>query len=222
MRTIIFLLLCTIFCSSYSQNPPDSITRRPALRGMFRWIVSPELYEEGNILNNLKTGEWNKYYKDKLSGKTVYENGLAVAEYWMYDDTLKARYVLAPGRDSLQIHDYDVAGKLKTIKKFTIDPKTIFLNYSLMTEDTLFKKTLVTEITYEYELWTHRNDMVIVTEKTGGIPNKKYYSLADGKWNLLWEMNDKGDFISGKKKDFQKEEEKSRKKLEADKKKGDK
>ncbi len=137
---------------------------------------------------------------------------MAVADFCIYNVSLNPRYLLSAGMDSMNIYEYDFNGRLKKVLKHTVDPKTIFLNYSLMTEDTLFKKNQVTEVMYEYELWSHRNDMVIVTEKTAGVPNKKYFSVAENKWTLLWEQNDKGDFILGKKKDFQKEEAKSLKK----------
>jgi hypothetical protein len=215
---VLLFFLCATF--SFAQTTPDSITRRPALRGMFRWILASDLYEEGNILNNLKTGEWKKFYQGKQTGSINYKNGLALSENFIYRDTVKVRYKLSDQLDSMMIYDYDLVGKLVKTTSYAIDAKTIFLNYSLMTEDTIFKKTPVTEITYDYKLWNHRNDVVVVTETTGGIPNKKYFSLINYKWTLLWELNDKGDFLTGKKKEFLKEEEKSKKFLEGKGKKG--
>lgn len=214
MKKFSFLFVFFSVIVMQAQVAPDSITRRPPLRGLFRWIISQDLYEEGNILNNLKNGEWNKYYQGKLSGKTNYRNGLAISEYWVYNDTLKLRYILNTATDSMNIHDYDVNGRLVKLKKYAVDPRTMFLNYSLMTEDSVFKKIPVTEIKYEYDLWAHRNDIVVVTEVTSGVPNTKYFVLSGNTWQLLWEKNDKGDFIVGKKKAFLKEEEKSKKFLE--------
>jgi hypothetical protein len=79
-----------------------------------------------------------------------------------------------------------------------------------MTDDTIFSKTAVTTIDYSYSVWKHRSDMMCVTETTGGISNKKYYISEIKKWKLWFELNDKGDFLTGKKKDFLKEEEKSK------------
>ncbi|MBC7862655.1 MAG: hypothetical protein IAF38_06745 [Bacteroidia bacterium] len=214
MKKIFLLLFVFASLFPFAQNVTDSITRKPPLRGTFRWIMDKDMYEEGNIHNNIKVGDWKRFYKGELSGKTVYKNGLAIAEYWNYKDTLKLRYNLSAGLDSMTVYSYDMESRVRKITKHTVDGKTFFLNYSLMTEDTIFKKNPVTEIDYVYELWAHRNDVVIVTETTGGIPNKKYY-LAEGNiWKLWFETNDKGDFITGKKKEFLKEEEKSKKFLE--------
>jgi hypothetical protein len=213
-KNIFILFFISLSVLSFSQSVTDSITRKPSLRGTFRWIIDKDMYEEGNIHNNIKVGEWKRFYKGELSGKTIYKDGLAVAEYWNYKDSLKLRYNLSPAMDSMIIYTYDMENRLTKIVKYTVDGKTFFLNYSLMTDDTIFKKNPVTEINYEYQLWTHRNDIVIVTETTGGIPNKKYFIEEGNKRRLWFETNDKGDFITGKKKDFLKEEEKSKKFLE--------
>jgi hypothetical protein len=203
-----------LFFSTFFSQPADSITRKPPLRGSFRWIIDKDMYEEGTIHNNIKTGEWLRYYKGELSGKTVYNDGLAVTEFWNYKDSLRLRYQLTPAMDSMTIYDYDLDARMVKSEKYAVDRKTFFLNYSLMTEDTIFKKTPVTKISYSYDLWAHRDDIMVVTETTAGISNVKYFSLKEKQVKLLWETNDKGDFLTGKKKDFLKEEEKSKKLLE--------
>ena len=216
IKTLITVIFIGIGIS-FSQTVMDSITRKPPIRGNFRWIISEELYEEGAILNNIKVGEWKRFYKGKLNAKTIYKNGLALSEYLTYKDSLKMRYVLSEGLDSMTIYNYDLLeGYFTGSTKYSLDVKTFFLNYSLMTEDTVFKKTAVTQIDYNYHPWKHRDDVIEVKETTNGILNLKYYYLSGKKSTMMFEVNDKNDVITGKKKDYLKEMDKQKKFLEAE------